>query len=76
VEPQGNRPDRPAAILCGRGRLTAFDLDTVARFRQFLRLAATPEGRATLRSDPAWAGYVRLDTLDRYLTHQEETAGG
>jgi hypothetical protein len=70
--------DRPTAILCSRGRrVTAFDLDQVARFRRFLRLAATPEGRTTLRSDPEWAAYLRLDTLDRYVESREgEQAGG
>lgn len=74
------RPDRPTVILCYRGnrpaRPLAFELDAVDRFRAFLRLSATTDGRALLRSDPQWAGYLRLDTLDRYLTHQEESGAG
>jgi hypothetical protein len=72
--PKGNRTDQPTAILCyggGRAQPLAFDLDAVARFRAFLRLAATPDGREILRSDPEWAGYMRLDTLARFVDHQE-----
>jgi hypothetical protein len=76
------RPDRPTAILCYGGnrppRPLAFDLDAIDRFRAFLRLSATTDGRALLRSDPQWAGYLRLDTLSRYVDAREqgEPAGG
>jgi hypothetical protein len=80
VNLEGNRPDRPTAILCYGGnrpaRPLAFDLDAVARFRMFLRLSATEAGRAQLRTDPAWAGYMRLDTLSRFLDHQAAQEGG
>jgi hypothetical protein len=77
---QSNRPDRPTAILCWRGgrppaSVLAFDLDAMDRFRAFLRLSATPDGRALLRSDPEWAGYLRLDTLSRFLDHQDSQEG-
>jgi hypothetical protein len=79
--------DKPSSqpetvILCVRGGrpVTAFDLDQAARFRQFLSLAATPTGRAELRADPAWRAYLGIDTLRRYLDHQDqresEQAGG
>jgi hypothetical protein len=75
-----DRPDRPTAILCYGGnrpaRPLAFDLDTVARFRRFLRLAATPTGRAELRSEPEWASYLDLDTLSRYVESREGGPAG
>lgn len=78
---QSSRPNQPDAILCWRGQRPpagglAFDLDAVDRFRAFLRLTTTPQGRATLRSDPTWAGYLRLDTLARFLDHQEQQEEG
>lgn len=43
--------------------LTEKDRAAIARFREFLRLVSTDEGKRTIVGDPGWREYVGLPAL-------------